>query len=207
MTEDIDDYYFRRDQDILVTFRDNLPHMHQDGKFQFVTFRLHDSLPQSKIIELQEAKDIFEKRYPKPWDAETRIKLRNIIGPMESRLLDNGYGECILRRPDVRKIVEDAIQFFDGEKYELEAYVIMPNHVHLLVRMIGTHQISDVIYSIKKFSAVKVNKLLNRTGAFWMKRYFDRMPRNEEEMTHYKKYIASNPSHLPAGTYSLFIKQ
>ena len=194
------------DEEISITFKDNLPHADQKGKYQYVTFRLADSLPSSKCKELKAITEDFLELNPKPWNHETLIRYWQSIGHLENKLLDNGYGECLLRRPEVREIVSSAIKHFDGERYDIIAYVIMPNHVHLLIQCKESYSISQIISSIKRFSANQVNKLLNRKGPFWMKRYFDRLPRNEEDFTHYIKYIKANPYFLQPSEYTLYVR-
>ena len=192
-------------EDMSISFKDNLPHADQKGKYQYITFRLADSLPSSKCQELKTITDEFLAQNPRPWNRETIIQYWQRIGPMESRLLDKGFGACLLRKPEIRNIVASAINHFDGKRYDTVAYVIMPNHIHLLIKCRASHSISQIVYSIKRFTASQVNKLLNRTGPLWMKRYFDRLPRTEADFTHYIKYIKANPYFLPPEDYTLYI--
>ncbi len=198
--------FFDRNEDVEFHFKGNLPHMHQDETLQFVTFRLADSLPQSVCGELHEKRELFLKKYPKPWDAQTKILYWKEIGPMENRLLDNGYGSCLLRYSDCRKILIDTISFKDNIDYEVTSYVIMPNHVHILIRPLGIKKLEDIMHSIKRFSARQINLLVGRRGAFWMKEYFDRLVRSEEDYKRYYNYILSNPKYLPSGSFTVYVR-
>src|SRR5690606_19456972 len=90
------------------------------------------------------------------------------------RYLDAGYGECWLRSHEVASVVREALLFHHGAKYELVAWVIMPNHVHLLLRPREGVHLPDILHSIKSYTAQKANRILGRSGAFWQRESFDR---------------------------------
>lgn len=197
--------YLEKDKEIIITQGDKLPHWHQSGKIQFVTFRLADSLPQTKVAELSSIIESFKSHHPLPWDEATTIEYHKVISPQFERLLDNGYGSCLLRSPDVRKLVENAIMFYNNDRYEVIACVIMPNHVHILLQLNGSYTLAPIMQSIKRYSAKLINQQLNRTGSVWMKRYFDRIVRSERNLNHYVNYIVKNPKFLREGEFSLYI--
>lgn len=186
-------------------FGGNLPHLHQDGTLQFVTFRLCDSLPVQKCTRLQDAVTDFKTKHPEPWDSLTRSLYRKLISPIEEQLLDNGYGSCILRNPLVRKIVIDSLLYFNDSKYRIIGYVIMPNHVHLLLYTHGDNKLSKILQSLKGFTARKINDILNTQGSIWMKESFDRAIRNKEHLENCIDYIRKNPTHLQQGEFDIFI--
>lgn len=199
--------YLDKDQPIDIHDSRDLPHWNQKSKFQFVTFRLADSLPQSKIEELKLIKDRFEQANPKPWTEQTLQQYYKLIGPIEDKLLDNGLGSCILKMKNARDILSSSIMYFDNVKYEVIAFVIMPNHVHLLLRLLDNHTISECMHSIKSYSAKMINRLLNGTGSIWMKEYFDRMIRGEDHLRHCINYIIKNPELLKDEEFELYVKQ
>lgn len=178
--------------------------MHQDGTMQSVTFRMADSLPQSVCRELQEMREIFTQQHPHPWDAKTKLAYWKLMGPMEHRLMDNGYGSCLLKYPRYRQILIDAIAFRDRVNYEVDSYVIMPNHVHMLIRPIDNNKIEDILHSIKRFSARQINMLAGRAGRFWMKESFDRLVRDEADYFRCYHYILANPRFLSPGTFTIY---
>ncbi|MCH5246065.1 MAG: transposase [Muribaculaceae bacterium] len=183
----------------------NLPHWHQDETIQFVTFRVADSLPQDVLIELNRASEKFKQQHQLPWDLNTKRKYREIISLAEEKLLDNGYGSCPFKSDKTRKILRESIFYNDGKDYEIIAYVIMPNHVHLLIQLFDDNKLDDILRSIKGYTARKINKLYNRTGKFWMRESFDRIVRNVNELLQYIEYIEMNPKFLPDGEYELYI--
>ena len=129
----------------LTIYRRHLPHWRQSGATYFVTFRLADSLPQSKLNELKQiraewTRQHFAGREPATDDeaikqnkAEWDALSRKLIERTE-KWLDQGMGSCVLKRQDLRQIVTEALHEFDLQHYELSAYVAMPNHVHAVIR-------------------------------------------------------------------------
>lgn len=184
----------------------NLPHWHQVEKIQYVTFRLADSLPRTYEETLQAEIAGFKKLNPKPWDAETQRRYWNIIGPREEQLLHSGYGSCILQHPEIRQPLVDAIAHRDNIDYNVLAYVIMPNHVHMLICPRQDNKLEKIIKAIKGVSARRINQMIGNKGKLWLEEYFDRIVRNEETLKYYYRYIQENPRHLPSGTYTLYSK-
>lgn len=183
----------------------NLPHWHQQGKIQFVTFRLADSLPQSRIGFLKDEIERFTAANPKPWDGKTLERYRELIGPIEEKLLHQGYGLCPLKNVEIREILIEALHFRDGQDYRLLAYVIMPNHVHLLLLPLEDNSLTDILHSVKLYSSRRVNRNLQTSGPLWMRESFDRLVRNSNELIRYIDYIRTNPRHLPPSDYTLYV--
>jgi type I restriction-modification system DNA methylase subunit/REP element-mobilizing transposase RayT len=181
-----------------------LPHWQQNGKLQFVTFHLADSLPQEKLEELKSQKANFEAENAQP-DAETQRNYEKTVAENMEKWLDAGSGDCCLKFPMVRKIVEDALLHFNGEKYELHAYVVMPNHVHVLLGLLGENMLPDVLNCWKSYSAHEINKMLGTSGAVWHKESFDRMIRDEDHYQRVLNYIKNNPAKCLANSYSLCV--
>jgi REP element-mobilizing transposase RayT len=156
--------------------RGYLPHFDGGETAQFITFRLFDSMPQ----------DVLEKwRNDAKSDAEFRKRVEGY--------LDAGYGECWLQDHKIAQIVQDALFFQAGKTCKLIAWVIMPNHVHILIIPNAGHELSDILHSIKSFTAHEANKLLGRTGQFWQHESFDRYIRNYKHYANVINYIENNP--------------
>lgn len=183
----------------------NLPHWHQDGKIQFATFRLADSLPSCVLSELNAKIEKFKNLYPKPWSSDTTREYWNFVGPLEERLLENGHGSCILKHKEVRDIVKNSILYRDGIDYNVIAFVIMPNHVHVLIQPIGNLSLSKILHSIKRFSAVNINRLTQKSGKFWMSESFDRIVRSPSHLKRCIQYIKNNPGTLDTDQFEVYI--
>ena len=151
-----------------------LPHWDVVGRPLFVTFRLHDSLPAGRTFPPQSL----------PGKAFVVI----------DRLLDTARsGPLYLKQPEIAEVVTGALR--DGERkfqrYELHAFTVMPNHVHLLVtpRVVPTRWLGP----IKGFTGFRANQILGRRGAFWQNESYDHLVRSDAEFQRIRRYIEVNP--------------
>jgi len=181
----------------------NLPHWRQDGVTYFVTFRLADSIPQAKLREWLTEREQWLKCHPLPHDSAAQREFDQLFTQRFLKWLDAGYGECILASPDVRGLVADALRHFDGQRYRLADWVIMPNHVHMLVSLMGGRKLSSILHSLKSFTANSINRLLGRQGTVWQKESFDHIVRSAESFARIAHYIHDNPRLLRPETFSL----
>ena len=170
-----------------------LPHWHQNNKIQFITFRLADSLPQEKLAELTAFKEQWLAAHPQPWDQKTKDEYDYTIRRKIDRWLDQGFGECILQREDIRQIVANTLLLYHGRRYNLYRFVIMPNHVHLLLSPIGEEVSTRFIGSVKQYTANAINQALGRKGQVWQRNFFDRLVRDGNNFEAYVSYINQNP--------------
>jgi REP element-mobilizing transposase RayT len=186
-----------------LVHRDNLPHVRQQNIIYFVTFRLGDSLPVGRLAELKERRDRWLRLNPEPHTPQVQQDYRRIWTVRIENLMDAGHGACPLRDPDCRGVVEACLRHDDGSKYRLGQFVIMPNHVHVLVNMAPGHGLSETIKAWKSVSARRIGKRVGRTGSFWVDEYFDHAVRQEKSLRRFVRYIRDNPRHLPSGTFTL----
>jgi type I restriction enzyme R subunit len=107
--------------------------------------------------------------------------------------LDRGYGACVLRDQNAAKFIETALLHFDGVKYHMGDFIIMPNHVHLLVGLLGDTNIEAQCRSWKRFSANQINRWRSGRGRFWQEESFDHLVRNADQFERFENYIAENP--------------
>ena len=107
--------------------------------------------------------------------------------------LDRGMGECWLRQPAIAELTEGALRFFDNKRYRLAAWVVMPNHLHVLVE-IWDVPMGELIKSWKDFVCKKANKLLKRQGTFWEREYLDTAIEDEKHRQTAIRYIENNPT-------------
>ena len=162
--------------------RGYLPHFEGGEIAQSITFCLHDSLPATLRAEWADELE----RLP---DTEQKLHRRKRI----EAALDGGHGACFLANPRIARLVVDALRRFDGERYRLHAWCVMPNHVHVLATPLGRYRLSSMVHSWKSFTANQANKQLGRSGSFWMQEYFDRAIRNEHHFKTAVEYIEHNP--------------
>ena len=162
--------------------RGYFPHFDGKGVTQHVCFHLFDSLPQSMLARWREE---LQAMAQKEADVEWRKRIQDF--------LDSGYGACYLREDRLAAIVETALLHFDGQRYALHAWCVMPNHVHALFTPAAEFKMSEILHSWKSFTAHECNKLLGRTGRFWAREPFDRYIRNERHFQNALRYIEDNP--------------
>jgi REP element-mobilizing transposase RayT len=87
-----------------------------------------------------------------------------------------------------------AIKHFVGLRYNLAAYVVMDDHVHVLVAPSEKLSLQEIIHSWKSFTTNQLQKNFRRIGAIWQREYFDRIVRNERELMEKVNYILTNPA-------------
>lgn len=166
--------------------RGYLPHLDVPGILQFITFRLADSLPQQVLEQLEQELSglALSER-----DMERRRKIEY--------WLDSGLGSCALRHPRMAEVMQQTLLKFDGERYRLIAWCIMPNHVHVLIE--PTTSLPKIVQSWKSFTgrwglAHSAELGLGvPAGPFWMREYWDRYIRNESHLHSAVSYITENP--------------
>jgi putative DNA methylase len=166
--------------------RGYLPHLLDSTGTYFVTFRLTDSLPQSLIYEWKQKLKVVYLNDPAK-------KLNNEYQEAVHQCLDNSLGECWLKKPEIASIVDGALRYFDQQRYNLFAWTIMPNHVHVLFQLIEPNILSSILHSWKSYSAHQANKVLGRTGEFWQHEYFEVLIRSERQKEYVLRYILNNP--------------
>ena len=171
----------------------HLPHWQLDGGFYYVTWRLADALPQSKLQAWMDEKRQWLKEHPPPWTRETYVDYKQRFPTRIDAWLDAGYGSCVLRTPGCRRLVSDALLYFDNDRYDMAAFVVMPNHVHALAQLRGTARIETVTHSWKRYSARQINKRLNRHGSLWQQENWDRILRGVPDLVRCLSYIRRNP--------------
>jgi REP element-mobilizing transposase RayT len=107
--------------------------------------------------------------------------------------LDQGHGACHLKDPRVAEVVQQSLLFFDGERYKLSAWVVMPNHVHALLTPLGNQLLSRILHSLKSYTSNEANRILGVEGKFWQQESFDRYIRNSRHYAAAVRYIEDNP--------------
>jgi type I restriction enzyme R subunit len=150
--------------------RANLPHWQQDGATYFITFRLVDSLPREKLELWAQDREAWLTAHPEPVSEEDWRDYHEKFSATIERWLDQGSGSCLLALPECREIVENALKFFDGQRYQLGEFVVASNHVHVLVTPLSGHGLSEILHSWKSFTAkelIKVEAASRRLDSFW----------------------------------------
>ena len=166
-----------------VHSRGYLPHWQVEHAIYFVTFRLADSLPKWVVLELKQERDHFLR-----FSSSTeRARLNAAFAARLDLELDAGRGTCLLR--DHGSTVAEALKHFDSERYDLHAWCVMPNHVHVLVQPHPGNALPRILHSWKSYTAHVIGR-----GPIWQREYFDRVIRTSTDYATTKSYIQNNPA-------------
>ena len=183
-----------------------LPHIFIAGHPVFITTRLAGSIPNQKVLA-------FKQKYASKRESIQKIKDTNkrnkaILSLARQQFVDfenllNKYASKKSWLSDARiaQIVQESFHWGDQKKYNLIAYTIMPNHIHVVLlpftkpekSVQKPYTVANIMESFKKFTARKANEILNRNGQFWQHESFDRLVRNHKELLRIVKYIKLNP--------------
>ena len=166
-----------------IRTRGRLTHWQVDEAVYFITFGLRDAIP-AHVIE-----EFFREREQLLHGTRTvaeRAQLERVFGLRIDRDLDDARGSCILREHG--EIVASALRHFDGERYGLHAWCVMPNHVHVLVYIARGADLPKIIHSWKSWTAHQIGR-----GVIWQREYFDRVIRSPQELSDTRQYIRNNP--------------
>lgn len=160
--------------------RGYLPHADLAGRSFSVTYRLADALPSGVVQTLRE--EVLG--HP-----AAELKLRRRI----EQWCDRGHGSCVLRRPEVARLIIENWRHFAGERYRLESFVVMPNHVHVLVTPAEGQALAGIVGSWKSFTAKRIAELTGMPAPIWQADYWDRFIRDESHRWRTTEYIRNNP--------------
>ncbi len=179
------------------------PHWSQAGTVVFITFRTHDSIPREVLDRWEREKQewLRIRRHPVGHWSEVvptltepeRREFQKEFRRCREDFLDTCHGRCWLRQAELSKVVADSLLHFDGQRYRMGDFVVMPNHVHLLAVFESVERMSDQCASWLHWTAVKINQAIGETGKFWQQEPFDHLVRSPEQYEYLRRYIAENP--------------
>lgn len=178
-------------------FRGVLPHLKKEGGTYFVTFRQAGTLPKEVLLRFKHERDAILQqalaaKRPLTWHEQE--ELFRWYSSRVDKHLDASHGTCHLRNPELANLVAGVVQFFEGQRYELRAWVVMPNHVHVVVWPMPGHALSDILHSWKSFTAHEINKRLpTKVVSFWQSESYEHLIRDDEDLHRCCHYILMNP--------------
>ena len=171
----------------------HLPHWRQEGATYFVTFRLADALPQSKIELLKRMREEWERTHPLPrsdidWEQWARTATNHV-----ERWTDEGYGACWYRESHWAKELVDRLMHFQNSRHFTSCFVIMPNHCHAVIRPFIGHELEDLLQGVKSMTSRAIHAVGGTSGSLWQQESYDRIIRDEEHLWRVIQYIGRNP--------------
>jgi REP element-mobilizing transposase RayT len=182
--------------DVAIRSRGHLPHWEIEGGTYSVTFRLADSLPQSILDSIEfERRDIVKtaKQQGRELTAVEERKLARLYSEHVEAALDAGSGACHLANPKVADLVARALRYFDGQRYQLIAWSVMPNHVHVVFQPASGYSLEKILHSWKSFTSKEANRILGKSGEFWERESYDHLVRDAQELERIVRYVLENP--------------
>ena len=189
-------------------YRRNLPHWHPDGAAFFVTWRLHGSLPRSSIEQIEARRNLLRREAMRKNETTQERNLRHdkkLFAMIDEILDKTDRGPLWLKQPPIADLIEEALLNRYAELYRLWAYVVMANHVHVLLqpKLVQTDDsaaepgyipLEEITKRLKGYTAREANKMLRRTGnPFWQVESYDHWERDEAEFYRIVSYIENNP--------------
>ena len=185
------EHFFSRFAEVDVHTR-NLPHWAANGTLVFITYHLADSMPIDKLRAWQGERDEWLRLHPEPWDDAAAREYYDSLPVKLDEMLDAGYGSCVLAREDCRRIVVENLLHFNGKRYELHSFVVMPNHVHVLMVLNDCGDLSKVLHSWKSYTSNRINEAIGGSGGVWQREYYDRLVRDAAHYANTVEYIRKN---------------
>ena len=173
----------------------SLPHWELKQAVYHVCFRLHDSVPRHVLQKWEEEKQELEKKLSTNAGIMTDDEisaLKHLGSERIEKYLDAGCGTCVLRDKRIADVVTSTLKHSDGCQYRLLAYGLMPNHVHVMMQLGGSVELTTVVQAWKSVSSHRINGLLRRTGTLWQPDYYNRIIRSEEEFRNQLNYVYEN---------------
>jgi Rad3-related DNA helicase/REP element-mobilizing transposase RayT len=178
-----------------------LPHWTRPAGIYAITFRLADSLPKTVLDQWETEREQLlaaARQAHRPPTLAELDRLDELHSEKVEFFLDAAHGACWMRDARIAAIVEEQLKHFDGQRYRLLAWCVMPNHVHVVIQPHPGHELSRILHSWKSYAANRANKLLERCGAFWQPEYYDHLIRDGNDLVRCADYALSNAdrSHL-----------
>ncbi|HVX60322.1 MAG TPA: transposase [Pirellulales bacterium] len=197
-------HLFDRQSGVAVLER-RLPHWSQPGAVAFITWRTLDSMPAAVVEQwiadrdrwlMAHAIDPARRNWREKLYQLDRRLVNAFLETFRNRwhdALDDCHGSCVLRTPELADIVANSLRHFDGNRYLMLDFVVMPNHVHLLAAFPDEDSMLAQCESWKHYTATQINGRLKQRGRFWQQDGFDHLVRSEDQLEHLRRYIAENP--------------
>ena len=184
-------------------YRRKLPHLQPPRATLFITFRLANSMPQKILVQFQREANQIDKTLseisdPQERSQRTYSEQKRLFGIWDSSLDSSLRGPFWLNDPNVAALVAESIHYRDGQVYDLDAYCIMPNHVHMVYTPLCNdtgeyYSMSAIMHSLKLYTARQCNLLLEQSGRFWQHENYDHVVRDDHERRRIINYVLNNP--------------
>lgn len=182
-----------------------LPHWKIDTGTYAVSFRQADSLPTAVLNRYRETRDlilekieILTKLDSSRSQLDNLSSLREELNHLETSViepaLNQGYGSCLFNNNQNAELLANALKHFDGTRYDLLVWCIMPNHVHVILKLAKGEDLDKILHSWKSFTSHEINKLNGTSGPIWQKESYDHLIRDGKDFRNQIDYVLNNPT-------------
>ncbi|GAB3691325.1 transposase [Spirosoma flavus] len=176
-----------------------LPHIMPPGETLFITFRLYGTMPHDILRSIQQEHSLRIQKLITEENSEESVKKRlegRYFVSVDQYMDRSTHGGNWLRNDQIAQVVKESLHFGHAMWYNLHAFCIMPNHVHLLLTVLeDALPFFTILQRLKRHSAVRANRILNRTGQpFWQPESYDHIVRNKKSFERIVSYILLNPA-------------
>ncbi|MBN2843257.1 MAG: transposase [Sedimentisphaerales bacterium] len=174
----------------------------ENGKMFFVTFRLADAIADNDINLLQVARQQWLAVHIPPFSEEEQYAFETMFNSRLENWLDMARGGCILRRPECMSILVDKICYYDQDKYQMDHWVITPNHVHALLIPRGDNTVNSIVQEWKLQSANEINSYTGFVGShLWHYENTTRPVNSESQLQNWRNYIIEDAEKFHGHSY------
>jgi REP element-mobilizing transposase RayT len=188
-------------EELNIRYWSHGPHYQFRNSIVFITWRVAGTLPghiQNLFAQLKTAETELETIRDLEKTKAENARLFRLYQEYDQELASWQTPGLSLNDAALAAILTRAFHFYADKKYELHAYCVMSNHVHLLIRALKREEgeyylIADLVRAIKRYTAYEINKILRINCQFWDDFYFDRIIRNERNYNAVVEYILNNP--------------
>jgi len=187
---------------------EHISHWDLSSSVYHVAFHLADSVPTAQLVAWRTARADFEARAcaeNRAFTAEEIAEMRELRSQRVERYLASGHGACVLRTPCAAEAVRSTLEHDNGRRYELHAWTVMPNHVHVVVRCLPDEKMKHIVDVWKSVSAHAIVKAVGCSAPVWMADHYSRIIRTSEEYGKQMRYVWTNPE--TAGLEEGFLRE
>ena len=170
-----------------------LPHWRREGATYSVVFRLADAVPRSVQDTWRSERERYSRVKETALSVRERVEYERLARQKVDDYLDAGHGSCILSDVRAASILAGALRHFDGDRYILHAWCVMPNHVHAVLTPLEGHDLSKILQSWKSYTSHEINKSFGRSGPLWQPEPYDHLVRGDADYENQVRYTLANP--------------
>ena len=182
--------------EVHIRNRGRLPHWEKEAGLYFLTFHLADSLPKEVLRKITERHEILAeaKRIGARLLPEQKSQLAEYSRKRIEEYVDRGHGSAVLADPRIAGAMTAALRYWEGKRYRLLAWCVMPNHVHVVIRLISGHELGAIVKGWKHHGSKAVNHARGQSGKLWQREYYDHLIRDRQELNRAIQYVMENPA-------------